>query len=425
MLQIGILQKKGVNYMLIARSILLKDIESKLKKLSVNKNDARKNITKIQNDLYEKYNYPPYNLTAIIQKKNVLEILDDKELYWILSVLDQESVSKYFSEEEIDTYRKEKYSKEKELIEIPGVEVVDKKQWICAVSDAPTFFSELRKNGQVHYNPSAQRAMRIEKLKNGKILWRITLNPVVLQKIRECFVEKKFVPNTITLNINPDSKAHIECENGIVTIRDLDFFDITDGFHRYMALCQEKDLNEDFSYPMEIRITKFYDEKAAYFVWQEDQKTSMSKKDAESYNTETIESKIVNRLNNTQGYFMKKIGRTDEMFNVSDFTECLRLAYKEEIKNCIDSVGFIKEVSADIDRFWDAFDTKNTGYFDNGITIEQLYIMLALSKKEYKAGQARQKMESILKKADKNKLKLAGRTKKSFMTLVEKELSSE
>ena len=352
----------------------------------------------------------PHSLSAKVFAKTVaLDMFTDQELYWWLSTLSPEKVKDYFTDKEIKKYSVSAYQEVKEeTINIPCVEVVEGEQWIGAVEDATEFFLNLRNRNKIYYNPNAQRAMTMQKMKDGKVLWRITLNKTVLKKIRECFTSKKFVPNTITLNIDPDTDTVIKYDNRahVLSISNLDHFDITDGFHRYMGLCIEKDNNSEFSYPMEIRITRFSDNKASYFVWQEDQKTPMKRFKSDSYNTETLEYKIVKRLNENDGFLQDRIGRGGTLISFSDLNLIIQDLYVKKLEKPYDNATVIKNVSKELGNRWTNFNDDYPEYFKDKkiISFEELYIIVLMLKHNYPMDHVREIVEEFSNKLKEDNL---------------------
>lgn len=335
---------------------------------------------------YKLHNYPTLRFSAIAFEQVSLDTLTDQELFWLLEQFSPAEIEKYYTEKEIKQYSELKWEENNDVIEIPCVEVVKGEQWIGAIANAPEFFKKLRDEQKIYYNPNAQRPMTVEHTKNGKLYWKITLIKRVYQQIRESFKSKRFIPNTITLNIDPDTDTKLEYDEDTRTlyISDLTFFDITDGFHRYKAICEEKDENTDFSYPMEIRITRFYDNKAAYFVWQEMQKAPVKKKDAASLNTETVEYKIVNRLNESEGYLQDKIGRNDSEIPVTEMISAVKKFYvkpMEKSKIPYDKTNFIKEVTKEINRNWTAFDEEYPDFFARKLNGKEIEAFIECTKK--------------------------------------------
>lgn len=359
--------------MKVAKNIVINELCEEYFQMTLRK-DVNLNV--IYTSFSEKYNYPSNKIHAILSRNIPVDFIKPEEVFWLSDILLHKKIKDYFTEKEIKKFSSMRYEeKEFKDLSIPCLEVVEGEQWIGVLQNAPEFFARLRISRKIHYNPNAQRAMTMEHLKNGKTLWRITLNKTVLKKIRQCFNSNKFIPNTITLNIDPDTDTELVYQDGMLEINNLDHFDITDGFHRFMALCKEWDNNSDFSYPMEIRITRFSDDKASYFVWQEDQKTPMKRKDAATLNLDTVENKIIRRLNDSEGCLQDNIGRNNSLIQMADLNEAIKKIYvkpKQLEKIPYDKAEFIKNTSKEINRKWNSFVEKYPDAIENGYTPEKI-----------------------------------------------------
>lgn len=64
--------------------------------------------------------------------------------------------------------------------------------------------------------------------------------------------------------------------------------------HRYIAISDLSNLNEDFDYPMELRSTMFSESKAQQMIWQKDQKTKMRKIESDSLNQNNFANQVIN-----------------------------------------------------------------------------------------------------------------------------------
>ena len=365
--------------MIIARKIVESKLSERFTEKLTDKKTAKSFMQNTVKEMDKRYNYPSDKTVSIINEKIPLDSLNSEEVFWLLSVVLSKEVEKSYTEKEIKKYSSMQYKREEfNSLSIHCLEVSQGEQWIGVLPNAAEFFVNLRNNRKIYYNSNAQRAMTMERLKNGKVLWRITINRGVLKKIRECFKTKKFIPNTITLNIDPDTETEVNYQDGILSITNLDHFDITDGFHRYRALCDENDIDPSFSYPMEIRITRFSDNKASYFVWQEDQKTPMKRKDAAALNTESIESKIVRRLNDSDGCLQDNIGRNNSRIQIADVVEAIKKVY--DTKHIYNQPDFIKETAKQINRKWNAFVDEYPDVFTDKYSSEVVMKMIQHSK---------------------------------------------
>ena len=104
-----------------------------------------------------------------------------------------------------------------------------------------------------------------------------------------------YIPDDITLNM-PEEGSKFRYENGKLTISELPGgkFDITDGYHRYLAMCAIYNIDKSFDYPMELRITNFDLATCQQMIFQKDQKTQMKKEDSATFNQYDVGNQIVN-----------------------------------------------------------------------------------------------------------------------------------
>jgi len=240
--------------------------------------------------------------------------------------LDKENVFKYFTPIEIDGYSKSKY--EEDTIKFP-IEIkcvpVSADQWIGSVD--VDFIMKLRKAQLINYNVNAQRTLQ-KVVRGEKSYYKITLNKDAINKICESMNDGNYIPNTITLNMPETANFSYDDSKCVLTIKSLDHFDISDGYHRYIAMGQLKDRNPDFNYPMELRIVMFSEDKVKQFIYQEDQKTKMRKIDSDSMNMNAPENLVVERLNRDVMFNLKnKIARNNGSINYGELASVIKYFY--------------------------------------------------------------------------------------------------
>ena len=180
------------------------------------------------------------------------------------------------------------------------------------------FLMQLREDRLINYNANTQRALAAM-LVGEDVIYRPYVNNYAVQEIADAFKQNVFIPNTISLNINlEDERADYEYypKENILEIRDITAFDIFDGYHRYLGMARIWDLDHDFDYPMELRITMFSVSKAKQFIFQEDHKTKMRKLDAKTFNQSDYGNQVVNRLNtDPDSCVIGRINLTDGLIN--------------------------------------------------------------------------------------------------------------
>lgn len=234
-------------------------------------------------------------------------------------------LSKYYTDVEIEMLSKEQWTQDKFQfpILIKCIRVgVD--QWI-GVTDV-NFLMELRRAQLINYNKNAQRALQ-RVVKGEKSYYKISVNVGAVKQIKDSYHNGSFIPNTITLNMPEETTIYsYDSDKDVLTIQSLEHFDISDGYHRYLAICQEKTTNPDFNYPIELRIISFSDDKIKQFIYQEDQKTRMRKIDSDSMNMNLPANLVVERLNqdtmcNLHGRILRTTGAINfgELASVIDY----------------------------------------------------------------------------------------------------------
>lgn len=296
------------------RAELCKKLNNEFMKTSSSYNETRKVALELSEDSGISIN----ESMDIVSLKVDVETVSDHVLYQILRYYTSSTeikASDYFTETEIKSFGRGKLKKDIGVIPFvfPSIQVTES-QWIGSISAQDLM--RLRDAQLIYYNENTQRTL--QRVVDGMVeYFKITLNKTALASIRNLLKMNLFIPNTLTLNIPANEDRPIyDDEEKTLTIKSLDHFDIIDGYHRYIALSNEYNLNKDFDYRMELRITYFNESKAQQFIHQEDQKTEMKKIDSNAYNQNAIGNRIIQRLNedgacNLQG----RIGLNDALVN--------------------------------------------------------------------------------------------------------------
>ena len=312
---------------------------------------------KIYNYAHTNYKIPKGLVSDLISKRMEMSEVSTFVLFILLDSLHSLSdnandilkADYFFTIQEVQTFRKSQYTVDK--IKFPLVfkmiQIADD-QWTGKISI--NMLMKLRQAQLINYNVNAQRTMQ-RILKGGKENYRITLNQKAVNAIQTSFELNSFIPNTITLNIpmEIDSDFYYDEETSALIIKSLDHFDITDGYHRYIAACQTKDKNSDFDYPMELRIVNFSEDRAKQFIFQEDQKTKMKKIDSNSMNMNKSANIVVTRLNEDVRCNLKGlISRNDGVISFGELSELVDYFYfkgvgKEKEKSI--TIQALKELS--------------------------------------------------------------------------------
>lgn len=238
-------------------------------------------------------------------------------------------VKEFFTPKEIEEYQEEKYHVEtvKEEIRIKCFPVTSGEastatQWI-GIADA-RFLLDLQKRGMINYNFDAQRVMK-RVIRGNEERYEINLNQNAVRSIAEELKEGTFIPNTITLNIPMDEDGDVSVnydgENNELVIKDLNHFDISDGYHRYQAMIKLNASDPLFNYPIELRILYFQDKEVRSFIFQEDKKTHMTKVDSASMDTGSNANVVVEKMISDKEFaYRQLIKRHDGIIDFAEFS---------------------------------------------------------------------------------------------------------
>ena len=281
-------------------------------------------------------------------------------------------VDNFYTMQEAKHYRTSKYEVEK--IEFPLVFKmipIAEDQWIGKIT--VDMLMKLRQSQLINYNVNAQRTLS-KVVKGDKTTYKITLNQKAVAEIQSSFENNSFIPNTITLNIpmETENEFFYDEESCSLVIKSIEHLDITDGFHRYIAACQERDNNPSFNYPLELRIVNFTEDKAKQFIYQEDQKTKMRKADSNSMNMNKAANIVVTRLNeNIRCNLKGLISRNDGIIPFAELSELVDYFYFKGVgkeKERTVTIQAVKELTDD----FNALTEYNTEYLEHKMSYRTL-----------------------------------------------------
>lgn len=285
--------------MLKEKKELIDYLKSRCGSLVFNQEKLNTVITEIEAE----NNVPTGIIMDIIAGRTNMEEDNEFLLFLICNKINPNKVKEFFTENEINFYQAQQY--ERDEFEFP-VDIqclqVAPDQWI-GTADVD-FLIKLRKAQLINYNANAQRTMQ-RIVRGNKEVYKISLNAKALKEIKTSLAQGSFIPNTITLNMPETTDWTYDSKKNILTINQLPAFDISDGYHRYVAMCQLKEADESFNYPIELRIISFPDDKVKQFIYQEDQKTKMRKVDSASMNMASPANITLERLNTDTMFDLK------------------------------------------------------------------------------------------------------------------------
>lgn len=321
-----------------------------------------KTESKIISECYDVYGIPPFRAQTIIRLDASTTELKDVEIFWVLSAISlcnpdaKICLDEYFTDVEIENYSRMKYG-DNEKTKFPIVlqmQQVTDTQWIGAIK-ASTLIRWRREF--LRYNKNIQRQLTTV-MNNGESYETITLNNSSIEEMKSLFIEGKFIPNVITLNIDDSSNCefYYDKENRVLIINKIEHIDLIDGYHRLVALSKVFEENPFFEYDMELRITNLSDMRAAHFIWQEEQRTVLPKRSVATYNMDDIGNKITIRVNenascNLSGNIMRGglvdfsafAGMVNQLYIANASEDDRRTAIVRVTKDLIDGINSITE----------------------------------------------------------------------------------
>lgn len=348
---------------------LVSYLKSKCNSLVFNQKKLNTIITEIETE----NSVPTGIIMDIIAGRSNMEEDNEFLLFLICNKIDQNKTKEFFTENEINFYQSQQY--ERDEFEFPfDVQCIQvaSDQWI-GVADV-NFLIELRKAQLINYNANAQRTMQ-RVVRGNKEIYKIALNAKALKEIKTSLAQGIFIPNTITLNMPETTDWTYDAKRNTLTINQLSAFDISDGYHRYVAMCQLKETNPDFNYPIELRIISFPDDKVKQFIYQEDQKTKMRKVDSASMNMSSPANIVLERLNMDTMFDLKgKVLRNGGQINFGYAGNIIEYLFFKGIKTApMNEVVAVKDqLKNGINAFVEAYPE----WFDKRFGFKETLIMI-------------------------------------------------
>ena len=321
-------------------------LEETLQRAIVNLDDRKEVLKK----LLDKYNFPiDFSSDVLTFRKRIGE-LDAFQLFVFTDILVPRVLEKYFSPDEIKMFKNDKWENKKKpnVLRFKALEV-DGEHWI-GISDVKSLM-ELRDFQLIHYNGDTQRALK-QVIRDGNIILQPYLNNTAVNEICELYKSNKFIPNTITLNMPEDVDYKYIKGSSELEIYDLDHFDITDGYHRYVAMGNVYDNVEGFNYPIELRITKFSEEHARQFIYQEEKKKKMRRIDANYMNRYDYGNTIVRKLNDKSN-LANQINNANGYIEAPYLALCINRIWKPNDNK--DAVVYAAEIRKALDEFTEEY----------------------------------------------------------------------
>lgn len=380
----------------------------------------------------EKYDIPLGLVADYVTGRRRLEEATDFILFIMLDCLEtkQDMIKRYYTGGEIEFYRKNKYQDESKItfpITFKMIQVAPD-QYI-GKTDVQTLM-KLKNSQKVKYNENTQRVKQ-RVVKGDVEYYKITLNRTAVKEIAEAFKNERYIADDITLNILDDNADYSYDERTCnFTVKNIEEFDIIDGYHRWVAMNRIVEADPDFNYPMELRITTFGEDKARNFVYQKDQKTRMAKIDSDSFNMNSASNIIVTRLNESVRCNLKgAIKHNGGLISAADLADMVRFFYLKDAKKESERV-LIQQVLKDLIENFNILTDENYEYLEKRYSFKELLcIMYVFSVYKFAEDKSNlytdvQTVLECVEKIDSTKF-VRRKIQKSMVTTIEKELKKE
>ena len=332
---------------------------------------------KVSKELLSEWNIPLSITNDLLTLRKSSSEVSDYILYHVICAIDDNALPKNYPPKNLVDSLRKKYSNEEIVfpLEFPAIQI-DDDQWVSKISAKELF--KFGNNTLINYNENAQRVMRSINLPSGEY-FEIKLNEKAVSAIEESFSENRYIPNTITLNIpyNDKSSFYYDEKNQKLVVKKIEMFDILDGYHRYVAINRICALNDQFDYVMELRITNFQDEKAKQFIWQEDQKTKMSKVESDSLNKYNPANMIVKKIDSS--VYGNVISYNKGNISSSTLSQAISIIY-EINPNKNYKISETNAIGQEIIEGFDAMSEENPKIFDSKLSSIQIYCLICMIK---------------------------------------------
>ena len=304
--------------MIKSRELLENKLTSRFRSCITNRRQLRYWIANA-NDMFE---VPESEFSAYVTMRKSLVEASEFMLFILCFVVFSSSEPKqFFTESEISTYLSTKWHIEKAKFPLEfDMTMINDEQFIGKISVKELM--KLKDAQLINYNENAQRTMK-RIIRGETEYYQISLSKEAVYSIMESFESDMYIPNTITLNLPEDAVFNYNQKERKLIIKKAKYLDILDGYHRYIAMSKVCTEFPDFDYEMELRIVQFTEDKARRFIWQEDQKTKMSKVDSESMDTAKLSNKIVERINRSNCILAGNISRNAGIINAAQLSNII------------------------------------------------------------------------------------------------------
>ena len=312
--------------MIKSREILEKKLTNKFRS-SITK---REQIREWMSYAHDYFDLPELiSSNYIMLKKDLVEANEFLLFILCFTVYGHQEAEQYYTNSECATYMNTKWHIETAKFPLEfDMTMINDEQFIGKISVKELM--KLKDAQLINYNENAQRTMK--RIVRGETeYYQISLNKEAVYSIMDSFKSDMYIPNTITLNIPEGSKYYYDITEKKLIIKKAEYLDILDGYHRYIAMSKVCTEFPDFDYEMELRIVQFTEDKARRFIWQEDQKTKMSRVDSESMDTAKLSNKIVDRINMSKCILSGHISRNAGIINAAYLSNAIDVIMLKKI----------------------------------------------------------------------------------------------
>lgn len=329
------------------------------------------------------FDVPSGMVIDLMNKRFRLEDQTKEMLFWLAATYDHLQPNKPSLVQEFFSADEQQYgfhsTMEKNEVTLPirlKMFQVGSDSWIGSISTR--LLVDFQLAGLINYNESTQRLLgRVFKEKEE--IYSLRLNNESVVQIQDSLHRRSFIPNTITLNMIPDTTEwEYDANKYELIIKKLACFDIIDGFHRLTAIMRETNANPQFVYPMELRIVSFEEQKARLFIYQEDRKNPMQKTVSETFNSVNPANRVIERVNEDMncayagciGMEQDKLIKSNQLLPIITY-----LWFKDKRKT---DNRMILEASNEVVSYLNAFTSTYPEYLSRGLSYRELCAILGV-----------------------------------------------
>ena len=337
------------------------------------------------------------------------------EVFCVVYCLDEKSLSKFFTEKEIETLSNSKM--EEEHVDFPIVfknaVKVTEDQWISTITAEQLMkFKQAR---IINYDENEQRAMKF--VKNGDMeIYKPYINRASVEAIKQTMEAGEYIPDPITINMGDEAEFSFDEDKSQLTIYSIPsgMFNLIDGYHRYLAISSIYDFDKSFTLTMELRIVSFSRTKAQRFIYQADQKTQMRRLISNSYNPSDIPNVICSRLNDSPLYPVQgMIGKNGARINAPVLAQLIKTFWHTRQVPKENKNKFIANTTKEIGTKLTTLFEQDDKYYDIKFTDDLLFVICYLFSSNARPSSYAKTIDRIYKKLTEEDKKIMTITKTS------------